>query len=173
MRLGAVNCVDWPLSEEDLLRVVKDGLAQGPEAVDRLEAHAAARWASAVVQVLGSSRDLTTCAEWGRHVGISERTLQNLCRRAGLSPRRSLLLARLLRAVWNRQRHGWRLEHSLATADDRTLRRLFHLGGSRTGASQNVAGDVRELVDEQALIQDPVALREIRRLLNTRISVKS
>jgi CheY-like chemotaxis protein len=170
MALGAVNCVDKPLFDDDLTRVVQEALSGARPATKPPEAHAAARWARAVVGGLDSRRDLPTFAEWGRSVGVSARSLAKSCTRAGLDPRDALRFVRLLRAVCNRQRYTWRFEDSLDVGDERTLSWLFRLGGSRTGTSQDMPDNVDAFLEQQVLVCDPVALLELRRLLGMRPS---
>src|SRR5207248_5351434 len=108
IRAGACDFVEKPLIGDELIRVVARALALQPPAADRPRAHAAARWAHAVVATVESPEDLRTLKAWGRHIGASPGTLKNWCRIAGLSPRRSLLFARLLRAVVRHRFDGCR-----------------------------------------------------------------
>ena len=102
MRLGAVDFLEKPLTPDDLLQAVRAALATergvGPERADPVS-HAAARWAEAVVTVVDAPHDPRTMELWGRHIGASAGSLRNWCRMAGLSPKRSLNVARMIRAI--------------------------------------------------------------------------
>jgi CheY-like chemotaxis protein len=175
-KLGAVDFLDKTEIDLDSLgpivrRITRGSILAAPcgepparASTEHLEAHAAARWAQGVVRVLESVRDPRTLADWARCAGASVATLKSWCRRAGLRPHRSLLFARMLRAIVNRQCLGWRVEDSLDVVEDRTLAALLRLCGSTTGAPQDL-GDMTAFLDQQRLIRDPIALREIRRRL--------
>ena len=110
--------------------------------------HAATRWAHLVAGVLTSPVDLRTLEAWGRRIAVSRGTLKTWCEIAGVSPRRSLLLGRILRAVEHRRR-GTSFENSLDIRDRRTFRKLFDVAGHHHAAPQ--LGDLpiiqRGLVD--------------------------
>jgi len=117
MQAGACDFVEKPLIDDNLLSVVENALAckADPDATNVIakgaappEAHAVARWANAVVGVIDSRCDPNTFEAWGRCVASSPGTLKNWCRIAGFSPKRSLMLARLLRAVVRHHIDGYR-----------------------------------------------------------------
>lgn len=175
MRLGAVDYLEKPLLENDLIHAVRRGLVAGAQRrsepgsaeAGSLEAHAAARWASAVVAVIDAPCDPKTLAGWGRAVHASAGTLKNWCRTAGLSGKRSLDFARLLRAVVHGESEGWRPQDSLNAADTRTLRRLLSLGRS-TRNPLTLPEHVDDFLGAQGFIEDPRALFELRRALQAR-----
>lgn len=103
MRLGAADFLEKPLTADELLQAVRAALATergvGPERADLPVSHAAARWAEAVVNVIDAPHDPRTMELWGRHIGASAGSLRNWCRMAGVSPKRSLNVARVIRAM--------------------------------------------------------------------------
>lgn len=175
MRLGAIDYLEKPLFGNDLLQAVRRGLAARPcrqaepvpPGTSPLEAHAAARWAGAVVAVIEAPCDPKTLAGWGRAVHASAGTLKNWCRTAGLSGKRSLDFARMLRAVVHGESEGWRPQDSLNAADTRTLRRLLSLGRS-TRNPLTLPEHVDDFLGAQGFIEDPRALFELRRALQAR-----
>ena len=92
------------------------------------------RWAHLIVEVVDAEADPVTIAEWARHTHMGASTLREVCRAAGVRGKRSLDLARVLRAVVQLQGHPWVPEAVLSCRDPRTLRALL----SRTGCA---AGD--------------------------------
>lgn len=175
MRLGAADYVEKPLIGDDLIGAVERGLARRraplrkpePVTLERPEAHAYARWADAVVRVIESPTDPKTLVDWGRAVGASAGALRNWCRTAGLSPKRSLAFARLLRAVSHAEAHGGRAEDLLNVVDQRTLRKLLSLAGTEV-EEPTLPGRVDEFLASQRLISDSEAIDEIKRALGRR-----
>jgi hypothetical protein len=86
-------------------------------------------WADLVVQVVRSHVDVPTLGAWAVLVGKSVGSLRLHCYAIHVSPRRTLLFARLLRAVTGAQGQRWDLGDWLHAADLRTLKRAAHLGG--------------------------------------------
>jgi hypothetical protein len=109
-----------------------------------------------------AARDVRTIAEWGRAVGVSAGALREWCQVARVSPRRTLLLARLLRAVAHSTNRPWRPEQRLDIVDRRTLRRLLVAGGLPLEAERVTVGD---LLTGQTLVTDPYALIALRRVV--------
>ncbi len=132
------------------------------------EAHAAARWANAVMPVFDSPRDPRTLADWSRCAAASPGTLKNWCRTARLSPRRSLVLARLLRVVLRRPQCGHAPHDLLDVVDRRTVAGLLRLAGIATGNPADLPDDAETFLENQSLIRDPAALAELRRALRRR-----
>lgn len=131
------------------------------------EVHAASRWVKAVVPVVDSPRDLRTIAKWGRWIAASPGTVRNWCFTAGIAPRRSLVFARLLRAVVLSQ-HGRRTPESLLdVVDRRTYRGLLRLAG----LSEETGGCPREVemfLRLQTLVRDADVLSKVRKALQER-----
>ena len=87
------------------------------------------RWAHLLVEVVRADADPKTLAAWARLTNTSVGTLRGVCRAAQVGGKRSLDLARVLRAVVKLQGHRWVPEAMLDCGDERTLRALL----SRTG----------------------------------------
>ena len=77
-----------------------------------------------------SGSDLRTLADWARHAGVSVAVLKTTCRLADVSPRRSLVLGRLTRALIDQQRCSLRLEDLLDVHDPRTITSWLALAGT-------------------------------------------
>jgi hypothetical protein len=122
--------------------------------------HAAERWAAAVASLRMSARDARTIADWGRAIGVSAGALREWCQVARVSPRRTLLLARLLRAVTHSTDRPWRPEQRLDIVDRRTLRRLLLAGGLPFEADRVTVSD---LLTRQTLVTDSYALLALRK----------
>lgn len=178
MRIGASDFVEKPLGANNLLMTVESALTGRPpdDAIDAIEeprervaeppeAHAAARWARVLVSVLDAPKDPRTMADWSRLVFVSPGALRNWCRTAGISPRRSLVFARLLRSVALAQR-GHRPENLLDVVDRRTLNGLLKLAGLSLHAE--FPRDIETYLQQQQVVRDADALQEIRRAIVTR-----
>ena len=107
MRLGAADCIDAPVTEDKFLCSIGDVIASLSEATNasaiHVEPHSLRRWANIVTQVVPLNADPRTLREWSRAVAVSVGALRNWCRTAGLSARRSLMFARILRATIKHQ----------------------------------------------------------------------
>jgi ActR/RegA family two-component response regulator len=175
MKLGVADYVEKPLFGDALIDAVEQALARrhGRERkahTTRLEipeAHAYARWAVAVVRAIESPTDPKTLVDWGRAVGASAGALRNWCRTAGLSPKRSLAFARLLRAVSRAEAHGGRAEDLLNIVDRRTLTKMLSLA-SPEAEEPALPRRVDEFLASQRLISDAGAIDGIRRTLSAR-----
>lgn len=168
MRLGAADYVEKPISNEHLVELVEQTLQRADRTAvdgsDSAEPHALKRWARAVLGVLDSPTDPKTLSAWARCAAASPGTLRNWCRTAHLGPRRSLVFARLLRAVVRYHTHADPPEDSLDVVDARTLNRLLDLSG--TGwASRADAPSLEEFLNRQALIDNRKAIEQIRRAI--------
>jgi CheY-like chemotaxis protein len=162
IQLGAADFLDKPVLPEELLGSIHRALTARSGEAPRYEAHAAARWARMLVAVIPSPRDPRTIADWSRVVFASPGALRNWCRMAGTTPRRSLVFARLLRAV--ALADGERKpENLLDVVDRRTLVGLLRLAGLNPRAEFPTTVDV--FLQRQILIRDADALLEIRRAL--------
>ena len=87
---------------------------------------------------------------------------------ANQKPRRSLVFARLLRAVVLRQSNGFRLEDLLDVGDKRTLMSLLRLSGLTPDGAADFPENVDEFIKKQTLVTDKNALNELRRMLAAR-----
>ena len=84
-------------------------------------------WALMVQVVTDAQFDIPTLAIWASLLALSAATLRQRCYAAGVAPRRSLLFARLLRAVKNVQGRRWDPAEWFNFSDPRTLRSLLDL----------------------------------------------
>jgi ActR/RegA family two-component response regulator len=171
IKLGAVDYLEKPLFGDEIVRTANLGLfaLQGymAERSGRLsdpEAHAASRWANAVVSIIDAPKDPRTLAGWGRSVGVSVGALKNWCRTVGLSSKRSLDFARLLRAVVRHNTDGLRPADALDVVDKRTLSRLLSLTGSNVDHC-GFPNQVEAFLETQVIIRDAIILTEVRRAL--------
>ena len=155
--VDAVNEVHTKINGTGNARVFADGLATEREAStsDETFSYAAGRWANAVVGLLSASRDVRTLEDWAFEIGVSHGTLRNWCRAAHLSPKRSLILGRLLRAVRVARGRPWHPERVLNVTDPRTLVKLLALGGLPSTAS---SVRLEDLLTNQRLIEDESAM---------------
>jgi CheY-like chemotaxis protein len=131
--------------------------------LDEPDAHALDRWAEPIVRIIGTRSDPRTLAEWGRSVGVSLGTLRNWCRTARLSAHRSLLFARVLRAVVHHQASGSRAEDLLNIVDRRTLAKLLQACGSER---LQLPPTIEDFLNGQRLIDNPAAVARVRAALS-------
>ena len=127
------------------------------------ECHAVGRWAQLILRSLLLHADPRTLAEWGKSLGASTGALRNWCRTARLPARRSLLFARLLRAVALHQSTGVEPEDLLDVADRRTLQKLMAIGG---GTTRSLPTTIEGFLTNQRLIDREDAVARIRRELS-------
>ena len=129
--------------------------------------HAVVRWVGVMVPVLDSPRDLHTIALWASWVAVSPGAIRNWCRTAGLPPKRSLSLARILRVVVRDPTGAEGAENMLNIVDLRSLSTFMKLG-SPTARPQEFPLGVDEVLSLQRWVTDPIALRELKAALNER-----
>ena len=132
------------------------------------EAHAAARWAHAVVRIVDSRYDPKTVNAWGRGIGASSGAIRNWCSTAGIKPRRSLLFGRFLRviALGDGGRRKMKIENLLDVVDRRTLAGILRTAGFPDPCT--FPHDCVEFIDRQELVRDPDVLAELKRALQQR-----
>lgn len=170
MRLGATDVATTSTPPPELLRIIERALTLSPVATprrpyppppQRVEAHAAARLAHALVRLVECPKDPTTIASWARWIGASAGALRNWSAAAGVQARHSLAFGRILRAVLRSA--GERPEDLLDIGDLRTLRRMLKLSGflERDGFPAAVG----EFLESQTLIRDPEILDHVRQAL--------
>ena len=168
MRLGAFDVVEKPIVGDEVIELVDravSGLTNHQREVTlNPVSHAMARWANVVVQAIDAPADPRTLHDWGRAVGASVGAIRNWCRTAGLSSRRSLLFARMLRAVAIRQKlHVAAPEDLLDVVDRRTLAKLLR---ACSGTSDRLPSSVAEFLDRQTFITESRAIVAIRAALD-------
>lgn len=160
---GAADCLEKPLIGDDLVDAVKRFM-RGVEADARTwAAHAGARWAKAVIGIVNAPEDPRTVSEWGHAIGAGEGTLRNWCHTARLSPKRSLSLARLLRALYLSRSRQWLPAQVLNVVDRRTLNHLLEQGAVDGPTPPTIDGFLRK----QTLIADETAVNELRKALRS------
>jgi FixJ family two-component response regulator len=168
---GAVDFIEKPVHVEVLIAAVDRALASRhlPSGAPSLatappaQSHAAARWARAVLTVIEASRDPKTQEGWSACAGSSLGTLRNWCRTEGLSARRSLIFARLLRGVIRQISDRLGPEEVLDVVDKRTLTKLIVLAGGSVGPPLALPTDVETFLQRQTLIKSDHVLQELRR----------
>jgi DNA-binding response OmpR family regulator len=161
VKLGAVDYLQKPLIGDDLVNAVRRFITGALPDAATWAAHANARWAKAVIAIINAPEDSRTVLEWGHAIGAGEGTLRNWCRTARLSPKRSLSLARLLRALHLSRSRQWAPEQLLNVVDRRTLNRMLEQGGVDGTTAPTIDGFLRR----QTLIADPTAVNELRKAL--------
>jgi hypothetical protein len=122
--------------------------------------YAAERWASAILKVVISSEDPKTIEHWGRLAGASRGTVITWCRAAHVSPRRSLELARLLRALRLTGGRPADLQDVMDIVEPRTIKRLV----ARAGISSDDSNS-QDFLTRQTLIRQPKALATLEAAL--------
>jgi CheY-like chemotaxis protein len=172
-RLGACGFVKKPVAEEELLRLVGEAVARAAATSDGTNrgrdgrpvptAHAAVRWANALVRIIDSPTDVATIQGWGAWIAASPGAVRNWCYTAGISPRRSLVFGRLLRAVILSEGGRHKPENVLNIVDRRTLAGLVAFAGLDAGKS--LPHSAEEFMEHQTLVRDQDTLRELRRAL--------
>lgn len=166
LRTGAASFIGKPISEARLQSVLAEALAaarrDAPATVP--QAHAASRWAKAVLPIVDCSTDPRTIAAWGRCIAASPGAIRNWCFTAGIGPRRSLVFGRLLRVVVLSEGGRHKLENLMDVADRRTALALLRLGGFDT--PRTLPTHPHEFLERQTVVRDAAALLEIERALN-------
>jgi hypothetical protein len=135
---------------------------------EHLVAHAADRWARAVVGILECPFDPKTIAMWGKAIGVSEGALRDWCKVAHCRPKSSLDFARLLRAIVQSQEHGWDPFNLLDVANERTMRNLLQRGGLSDLLSTNLPVTLRGFLLKQRFVTNDVALKALAQSLERR-----
>ena len=131
-----------------------------------ITAHAASRWAVAVVRLVTSPTDPRTVADWSRWIAASPGAIRNWCRTAGISSRRSLVFGRLLRAVTVGAGGRHKPENLLDVVDKRTLIAMLNLAG--LSADQPFPFTIEEFLDRQTIVRDRDAVLAVFSALRTR-----
>jgi hypothetical protein len=146
-------------SEQPVLEIVST--ARGG-----LEAHAAARWAKAVVPLIDSPRDPRTIGIWARWIAASPGAVRSWCQSAGINPRRALVFGRLLRGVVLSEGGRYKPENVFDVVDPRTLTGILKMAG--LSPSQALPETIESFLSQQVLIRDPDILREVARTIEQR-----
>lgn len=157
MKLGAFDVLEKPLFGDALLEFIHKAAAR-LHAAGSCEQHGFRRWAELVFRSVASPSDPRTLLQWGRAVGVSRGALRNWCYTAGISARRSLLFARVLRAIIRHEQTHAAFEQLLDVVDRRTLTKLAMLSGSREGVFPST---VATFLAQQRLVTERAAVDQI------------
>lgn len=147
------------------LQFVRPAAAVCVDCADDIEPHATARWAKAVAGIIHSPTDPRTLSRWGLCIAASPGAIRNWCYTAGLGPRQSLLLGRMLRAFLLSKGTNLPLPDLLDVVDRRTVLKMLRVAG--LPSERALPADVTSFLHTQSLIQDPRALGEIERALQS------
>ena len=123
------------------------------------------RWARSIIRVVTSKEDPSTVKGWGRLVGASRGALATWCRAAKTTPRRSLDLARLLRALLMTGGSSIDLQDVMDIVDPRTVTRMLTRAGFPEAGGGAVHLSAREFVMQQKLVKNEKALSALTALL--------
>jgi hypothetical protein len=132
---------------------------RAPRPLPAPEAHSLQRWAGPVVRLIRAHRDPKTLSAWGRSIGVSPGALRNWCGTARLSARRSLLFARVLRAIVRPRDARSAPEAMLDILDRRTLTKVIALSGGRANRLPTSAD---EFFAGQRLVEGVAAMSYVR-----------
>jgi ActR/RegA family two-component response regulator len=169
MKTGAADVVEKPIIGDDVLGLVERLTAQpgvGSDAAVEFDSHALQRWTNLIVKAIPLRADPRTLSEWGHAIGVSEGALRNWCRTAGISARRSLLFARVLRAVACHERTGTAAEALLNVVDRRTVNKILSQCGGVRGC---LPSSLSLFLDHQLLVP-PEYASEMAKCLQLRYS---
>jgi hypothetical protein len=158
-RLGTARHSAQPPERRRAASTQAEGKRPGPRA------HAAERWARAVVRIICSDSDPKTLAGWGRELGVSRGALRTWCRAAHIQPRRALDFARVLRAVVISQGHALDLTNLLDVVDDRTLIRLLKRGDVSELKDRKSPPSTTDFITNQRFVREDLAMSAVLRLL--------
>jgi ActR/RegA family two-component response regulator len=170
-RLGAYECIEQPLNPPLLIAVVYAPMAHRAGSSTALRTsngvvlHGLTRWADLIVRGVDSPHDPRTLGEWGRAIAVSTGSLRNWCRTAGISARRSLAFARVLRAVLAQSRTAAAPEDLLNIVDRRTLEKLLRAAG---GVGRSLPKDLSEFLSRQEFVNNSSAILIVSAALEAR-----
>jgi hypothetical protein len=113
--------------------------------------YAAERWADAIWAVACASGDPATLEKWARLIHVSVPTLRSRCYAAGISPKRSLDIARLLRICLHAAPDCSPTD-LLDAKDQRTIRALLSRAGVPHMGERDRWLDPATFLDSQLLV---------------------
>jgi DNA-binding response OmpR family regulator len=183
-KLGADAYLHKPVDTADLVTAVRNAVARGAlaqptheQALPEAELPAAVAWARTVASAVHATSDPKHLKSWSKCAGASSATLKNRCVRVGVSAKRSLDLARLLRALAQAQ-HAGSAVHAYLDADPRTLRRLLHDANlDLDDIPEGQLPSLIEFLQRQTLVTLPELRSALRNalapILATRLSTRS
>jgi hypothetical protein len=127
--------------------------------------YATERWANAILKVVTCPDDPRTLEHWGRLVGASRGTLASWCRAAHASPRGSLQLARLVRALNVTAGNLRDIQDAMDIVEPRTIVRMLARAGFSKESPPSSDCGVREFLKRQSLVQHPRAVTILESVL--------
>src|SRR5262245_21013164 len=130
---------------------------------ERVERPNAERWARSILRVSRSTNDPKTLADWARIANVSVSSLRTMCYLAHTSPKQSLTMARLLRAVTLAQSAGCLPQDLLDIRDPRTLKNMLRKAGAREADCKPFTPLM--LCDRQTIITTETPLNVLRTLM--------
>lgn len=128
-----------------------------------LSPYASARWALAVAGIVASPSDPKTLTGWGRCIAASPGAIRTRCAAVSISPRRSLLLGRMTRAVYWSARSGHAFHEMMDVVDRRTLRASLVASGFSTEG--DLPRDCEAFIWRQTLVREASALAQLVHVL--------
>lgn len=139
----------------------------GPDTSTSALRHPADRWAYLVWATRDLPYDPRTLGDWANAVGVSVPTLRARCYVAGVSPRASLILTRLVRAVRLAPMEGVNLVDLLDVKEPRTARKLIRMTAPTGLGPDSVATTLQSFLEAQTVVTAPQPLQSLRRLAMT------
>jgi CheY-like chemotaxis protein len=163
IRLGVTYCIEQPLTMGLFLSFARRAIAdRSNTSGTAVRQHSFVRWADLIVPVVTLPNDVRTLEEWARATAVSVGALRNWCRTAGLPSRRSLLLARSLRAVILRMSSSASPADLLNIVDRRTLSKMLLEAG---GTSTDLPSNADEFLKRQQFVTNGDAIDTLRTAL--------
>ena len=132
-------------------------------APNSVSGYASERWLRLVGVVLTVDADLRTVNAWGREAGVSPAALRARCRAVGVTAKRSLEFARILRIIIRHPNREQSAFEVLDVVDKRTMGRLLRTAGIESLDTVHWPS-LAEYVDNQAFIRDPLLVRAVAEL---------
>lgn len=171
-RAGILAYLEKPVKMEELVRAVEIALDHGdrhpsdPTGVsvaNRPASPRATRIVDVLIGLLTVPTDVHSIEGLCRvaRVGVAAPTFRRWCKDEGLSPGHALAFARLLRALECVRKHG-ASPNEWIDVDQRTFRSLLRRGNI-TELFERRVPTLREFVDRQAFVENPVVLDLVRR----------
>lgn len=168
-RSGATSFADKPLIGDELLTVVEEARRLQASAADVARpsqvGYAARRWADLIVRAAYLSGDSKTVVAWCRSIGLARSTFKGWCKAAGVTPKPSIGLVRLLHIVIHHPGEPWDLQDRLDIIDERTADALIDRAGF---SPDSPVPDLEVFLSQQRLIASSELVDALRERLTRR-----
>jgi DNA-binding response OmpR family regulator len=168
-RSGATSFAEKPLIGDELVTVVDEArrlqASTGSVAPPNHVGYAARRWADLIIRAAYVPGDSKTVAAWCRKIGLAPSTFKGWCKAAGVKPKPSIALVRLLQIVVHYRGEHWDLQRRLDIIDERTANALITGAGFSPGS---VVPDSEAFLSQQRLITFPELIDALRERLTRR-----